>query len=162
VIDLESAPQRPGRRAEGLGCAQVAREPGEGASADLHPDPVPGPYPVGRRVELHVHRQDLVVAGLDVRSRHGLRAEPPDAVDDVAGDAFAVNIANPDEKVGMRRLVRTKMRALTGPARSWSAASGSVLKVRTSGRDSIAALSTCLPGGCRRGPPADGVGSAGS
>src|SRR6185312_876343 len=84
MVDLEPAPQRAGRHAEGLRGPEVAREPRERAAADLDADPVPGPHPVRRRVEVHVDRQDPVVAGLDVGDGHRLRAEPADAVRDVA------------------------------------------------------------------------------
>src|SRR6266487_3330357 len=58
------------------------------------------------------------------------------------------------------RPVRTKMRAPTDPARSVSAGKGSLVNVRTSGRASIAALLTCLPGGPLLQPPGKQVNNA--
>ena len=101
MVDLEPAAQRPGRHAERLRGPEVAGEPRERAPADLDTDPVPGPHPVRRRVELQVDRQDPVVAGLDVGGGDRLRAEPADAVRDVAGDAFEVDVTDPDEEVGV-------------------------------------------------------------
>src|SRR6516225_2627445 len=91
MVDLEPAAQRPGRYAERLRRPEVAGEPRERASADLHPDPVPGPHPVRRGEELQVDRQDAVVAGLYVGGGDGLWAEPADAVRDIAGDALEVD-----------------------------------------------------------------------
>jgi hypothetical protein len=101
MMDLEPAPHGPGRCGEGLRGAEVAGEPRERAPADLHADPVPGLNPVGGRVQLYVYRQDLVVADLDVGSRHGLRGQPADAVHDVPRDAFFIDVADPDEQVSV-------------------------------------------------------------
>ena len=84
VVNLEPAWQTSGRCAEGLIRAEVAGVSGECTSADLHPDPVPGMHPVCRRKQLQVHRQDLVIADLDVGGGHRLRRQSPDAVHDVA------------------------------------------------------------------------------
>jgi hypothetical protein len=101
MVDLELASQRPGRRAEGLTSPEVAGEPRERTPADLHTDPVPGLHPVRRRAELQVDGQNPVVAGLDAGGGNRLRAEPPDAVRDVAGDALEVDVTDPDEQVGV-------------------------------------------------------------
>ncbi len=114
MIDLEPAPQGTDRHGERLRGAEVAGITRERAPADLHADPVPGPDPVARRIELDVHRQHLVVPDLDIGSGYGLRREPPDAVHDVAGHALEVDVTDLDEKVGV---LAAGAREDTGPDR---------------------------------------------
>lgn len=90
-------------RAEWLGRTETTRVPGERAPGDLHADPVPREHPVRRREKRHVNRQHAVGAGLNVRRRHGLGAQPSDAVNHVARHTLGVHVAYPDEHVRVRQ-----------------------------------------------------------
>ena len=101
MVDLEPAPQRPGRHAEGLRGPEVAGEPRERAPADLHPDPVPGLHPVRRRVELQVDRQDPVVASTATSGAGtvcGLSRRMPSVM---LRRRPEVDVTDPDEQVGV-------------------------------------------------------------
>ena len=60
--DLELTPAQRGRTAERVTGSGIAREARERAAADLQPEPVPGQHAIRGGVDVHVHRQDSVVA----------------------------------------------------------------------------------------------------
>ena len=125
VVDLEPAAHRPGRGAERLSGAEVAREPRERAPADLHADPVPGPDPVGRSGRAprpppgspsSPTRTSAAgtVCGLSRRMPSTMLRETP----------LASTSQTRTNRSACWRPVRTKIRALTGPTRSWLAGKG--------------------------------------